>query len=78
MGGGRGGGGGNAGRDGIRGGGGGHPNLAAIIQAAVSASVNAAMKGVEDVMKASVEARITASDLVKELLPVMVVHLRHI
>ena len=57
---------------------GGKSNLSAIIQAAVGASVTAVMEGVEDVMKTFVEARATAVDLVKELLSVMIVHLRHI
>ena len=68
----------DAGRDGIVGGGGGQPNLSAIIQAAVGASVTAAMEVVQDVIKASVEARITAADSVKGLLSVMRLHLRHI
>ena len=42
-----------------KGGGVGKPNLAAIVQARVGASLTAAMEGVEDVMNASVEARTT-------------------
>ena len=67
-----------AGGNGIRGGGGGQPNLAAIVQAAVSASLTAAMEGVEDIMKASVEARTTEADPVRGILSVTRVHIRHI
>ena len=58
--------------------GGGQPNLAAIVQAAVSASLTAAMEGVEDIMKASVEARTTEADPVRGILSVTRVHIRHI
>ena len=78
IGGGRGGVGCDAGRDVIGGGGGGQPNLSVIIQAAVGASVTFTMEGVEDVMKASLEARITAADSVKGISSVMSLHLRHI
>ena len=71
-------GGGRGGGDGIRGGGEGQPNLAAITQSAVGASVTSAMEGVEDIMKAYIEDRTTAADSVKGILSVTRVHLRHI
>ena len=63
---------------GYGGGGLGHPELVAIIQAAVGSPITATMIGVADIKKGTVEARATAADSGNGILSVRSVHLCHI